>query len=188
MIYETEEFNKSIITLGFKNIKVGNIDNLLNVIRAKMGEIEIQVFDADRIAGPDHLLFASLKALKAFKQKRNISDSVPVEVILYASGQRQIRKAIQMLGVRPETSSLAVVAITSKSEEMGQIVETVERLIGGTQDNAVLEISDSKARTLMKLFGLTDMAVEERVGAGTSLAKAVSEMIIEVGALLATKI
>lgn len=60
----------------------------------------LQVLDAGLIAGKEHLEYAVEQAEKAFKRGCNISADPLIEIIVRASAQRQIRKALETLGVK----------------------------------------------------------------------------------------
>src|SRR6266545_3296615 len=60
-----------------------------------------QLLDADAVLGPDHLVSALDHARRAFDQGRNATESIAMEFLLYASGERQISKAIRAAGVKP---------------------------------------------------------------------------------------
>ncbi len=82
--------------------------------------VNIQFFDAELIATQEHLYFAVLNALQAFKNKTNLSKSPAMETMLYASAQRQIQKAIECCGIKPQTKNMAVAII---GEDPGQIAK-----------------------------------------------------------------
>lgn len=56
----------------------------------------VQALDADKIAGERHIRFAAEKALAAFSEQRNIAKDAGMEIMRYASGERQIEKALFM--------------------------------------------------------------------------------------------
>lgn len=58
------------------------------------------------IWGYRHLYSATWHALMAMKTKRMISKTLSMEVLLYSSGQRQIKKAIALLGVKENTEEV----------------------------------------------------------------------------------
>jgi KEOPS complex subunit Cgi121 len=60
---------------------------------------DIQVVDARYVAGREHLEFALTQAEKAFKRGSNISNDPMMEVLVRASAQRQIKKALELFGV-----------------------------------------------------------------------------------------
>jgi len=62
----------------------------------------------DRIVGHIHLDAAMKYALMAFMRKRNISDSIWKEIMLYLSTQRQVGKAIEIMGIKNYTGKIVV--------------------------------------------------------------------------------
>ena len=77
------------------------------------------------IATQEHLYFAVLNALQAFQNKTNISKSLAMETMLYASAQRQIQKAIQRCGIKPETTSMAVIIIGEDPTQIKTMLEAI---------------------------------------------------------------
>jgi len=71
-------------------------------------ELTIQLFDADFIYGKDHLISASEHAQRAFEQNTAISDSLSMEILLYASGEYQIKNALSKLGIKKDTKNMAL--------------------------------------------------------------------------------
>ena len=96
---------------GYKNIEFDKVEAFLKANRKQTQNVDIQFFDADLIATQEHLYFAVLNALQAFKNKTNLSKSPAMETMLYASAQRQIQKAIDRCGIKPKTKNMAVVII-----------------------------------------------------------------------------
>jgi KEOPS complex subunit Cgi121 len=70
----------------------------------------IQAFDADKVASERHLIFAIEKAFAAFSEERNIAKDLGVEVLRYASGERQIERAL-LIGVSGSTKRVALAII-----------------------------------------------------------------------------
>ncbi len=68
----------------------------------------IQIIDSRNLAGEEHLKYAILHAKKAFRRGKNISNNLLVEVVVRASCQRQIRKALQIFGIRENSREVAV--------------------------------------------------------------------------------
>ena len=106
------EFRRFIEITGFKKVKVENAIQFLEKMSIKKyGQVDIQFFNSQLIATWEHLYFAALNALTAFKNQRNLSQSLSVETLLYASGQRQIRKAIDSLGIKKRNGGLALIIL-----------------------------------------------------------------------------
>ena len=59
----------------------------------------IQVVDSTLLFGLEHIGLAVEKAEQAFESGCNTSDNIFVEVLLWASGQRQIKRALEMYGL-----------------------------------------------------------------------------------------
>jgi len=69
-----------------------------------------QALDADKVVSEKHIAFAVEKALAAFALGRNIAKDPGVEILRYASGERQIERALNM-GISDTTKRLALVLI-----------------------------------------------------------------------------
>lgn len=100
----------------------------LQSLRSSHGCIA-QALDADKVVSEKHIAFAVEKALAAFALGRNIAKDPGVEFLRYASGERQIERALNM-GISDTTKRLALVLIKQSrdgqwpdSGEMAGIVE-----------------------------------------------------------------
>jgi len=174
-----------IATAGFKNVKITDINGFLEHVRREVREGHVQFFDAKLIAGQQHLYFAALNALKAFEKKSNISSSLAIEALLYASAQRQIRKAVDTLGVKQDSSQVAVLIIAENRQGIDDCLKVVSRLIPGERDDAVLELTDEKIGGIKKLFGISDLEIEAKLRRKGLEREALADLVIEHMALLA---
>jgi len=106
------------IRLLFGKPGSGNRDHLLSILRRLEAEhgCTIQAIDADKVVSERHLIFAAEKALKAFAEGRNVAKDLGLEILRYASGERQIERALAM-GITPATRRIALVMI--RNGEMG---------------------------------------------------------------------
>lgn len=68
----------------------------------------VQALDADKVASERHIRFAAEKALAAFSEQRNIAKDAGMEIMRYASGERQIERALFM-GISDRTERIALV-------------------------------------------------------------------------------
>lgn len=71
--------------------------------------ISIQLIDADKIFGADHLRAAFEKAARAFSSNENLSESISTEVMLYLSGCRQIQEALEVIGLADKPERIIVI-------------------------------------------------------------------------------
>jgi tRNA threonylcarbamoyladenosine modification (KEOPS) complex Cgi121 subunit len=184
---KVEGFNKYVAIAGFRNVKIKDVNSFLECVRGEVQEPCIQFFDAKLIAGQQHLHFAAVNALKAFEEKLNISSSLTIEVLLYVSAQRQIRKAVDMLGINPHSSQVAVLVIAETKREADVALEAVSKLISGERDDGVLELTDEKFKGIKKLFGVSDLEIDAKLRKEGLEREALVDLVIEHVALLATQ-
>jgi tRNA threonylcarbamoyladenosine modification (KEOPS) complex Cgi121 subunit len=176
-----------IAIVGFKKVKIKDVNGFLERVRREVREAHVQFFDAKLIAGKQHLYFAALNALKAFEKKSNISSSLAVEALLYASAQRQIRKAVDTLGVKQDSSEVAVLIIAENKQGTNDCLKIVSGLVPGEREDAVLELTDEKIGDIRKLFGISDLEIDAKLRRKGLEKEALADLVIEHVALLATK-
>jgi KEOPS complex subunit Cgi121 len=185
VIRRIKGFNRYVAIVGFTGVKIEDANSLLSLIREKTKEAEIQFFDADLIASWEHLYFAVLNALKAFETRLNISNSLAVEILLYASAQRQIKRAVELLGIKPRSSNVATVTLAETKLMVKEILETVSRLVPGKRDDSVLELTDEKFGGIRKLFDISESELNAKLESKGMERKALIDLVIEHVALLA---
>ena len=130
---------------------VSNVDNFLRQISsfAKDHNIIIQAFDADAIYGEKHLISAVEHATRAIKRKTNTTNSLEMEILLYASGERQLKLAIPKMGVKEGNVNVAFTIIDKTSEKsIGEML----KMLSLVRDDKTLEGS----KVTLKKFGITE--------------------------------
>ena len=75
----------------------------------------VQALDADKVVSERHISFATEKALAAILEKRNIARDAGMEIMRYASGERQIERAMAM-GVSCYTERIALILAAYNGE------------------------------------------------------------------------
>jgi KEOPS complex subunit Cgi121 len=180
-----EGFNRYVAIIGFKDVKVKDANSFLSLVREKTGGTEVQFFDAELIAGWEHLYFSILNALKAFENRLSISNSLAVEILLYASAQRQIKKAVELLGIKSTSSRVVVVILAETELKAKEILETVSHLMHGKHDDSVLELTDEKFDCIKELFGISEPELNAKLERKGMERKALTDLVIEHVALLA---
>lgn len=186
MIKQVEGFNKYIAVAGFREVHISDVNQFLNLIREELNDAAVQFFDANLIAGWQHLYFATLNALKAFKNGTNISKNLAVECLLYASAQRQIRVALDLIGIKQSSSKIAVLVIADKKSVAEKSLEKVSRLVSGKRDDDVLDLSKEKMTYVRRLFSISDTELTAKLEENGEK-KALSDLVIEHVALLVTQ-
>jgi KEOPS complex subunit Cgi121 len=182
-----EEFQKYVLITGFGGVKIENTEDFLKLINiAKSPNVEAQTFNAEGVATWQHLYFAALNALTAFKYKTNISKSLAMETMLYASAQRQIRKATSILGIKPSSRNIAMLMIGERPEDLKLAVSKISEQVNAERDEAVLELTDQKMARIQRIFGISNEELST-VMKGHKGKKALIDLVIERMALLATE-
>jgi len=182
-----EEFRKHVAITGFENITIKNLEEFLAAINSgKSLDTDVQVFNAELVATWQHLYFAVLNALAVFENKESISRKVAVEIMLYASAQRQIRRATEILGVKSHSTSVAIVVVGEEPETVKSTLSRISKQINAKSDDAVLELTDEKAVEIQKAFGIAKEELES-AAKNCQFKAALVNLIIEHMSLLSTK-
>ena len=187
MIKKIEEFNQHAAIAGFKNVTISNIEDFFQTVQKKTGNTQVQFFDASLTAGWQHLYFAALNALNAFKNKRNFSNSLAIETLLFASAQRQIKKAMDMIGIKPAMSHVAVLVVAENEAKASAALETISGILSAERDDGVLDFTDEKIDRVKKLFEISDLELGSKIGKDGSEKEALLDLVIERSALLITQ-
>jgi len=184
LIREIEGTGKYIAIAGFRNAKIKDVENLFNTVREKAKDACVQFFDANLIAGQEHLFFSALNALKAFEGKNNISNSLAVETLLFACAQRQIKKAVEIIGIKSESSHVAVLVIDDTQQRAEATLEIVYKLVSGERDDSVIELGEEKFEAIKRLFKISDLELKAKLKRDGLEGEALVELVIEHMALL----
>jgi len=182
------EGGRAISVLGFRDVRIDDVDGFLKKVKASIHPATFQMVDATRVAGKPHLFFAFLNAQRSFEQGRAISETLEMETLLYASGNRQISRAIATLGIKPQTSSIAAMIFASSEEEVKEAEEKLINLVSGVRDDSVLDVEErGKIEDLMEAFGVTELEVKTMTGSGITMSEALTWLIVERVSLLSIK-
>lgn len=181
-----EEFQKYCEIAGFKNVEISNSGEFLErVNRRKPANVEIQYFNADIVATWQHIYFAVLNALTAFKNGRNICRSLAMETMLYASARRQIQRATELIGINPSSRSMAILIIEGEPRAVQSSLAEISHYINGQHDDVVLGLSEEKMRRVKRAFNISEVELQTVIGKD-GVKRAIVELVIERMALLAT--
>jgi len=115
----------------------------------------IQAFNADVIYGKNHLISAVDHAVRAMERKTNTTNSLAMEILLYAAGERQLKLAIPKMGVKKGDANIAFAVVDNKKRDEKSIDELLKELSLERDDN-VLEGNEDT----LKSFGLNDQTIK----------------------------
>ncbi len=93
----------------------GKLD--LEKIYEKIKMNELQAFDADKIISEEQIISAYNHALRAFTYKKNITKTLALEIILYVAVKRQIKEAIDFVGVSKNTTNFVIIELKPNAAE-----------------------------------------------------------------------
>jgi tRNA threonylcarbamoyladenosine modification (KEOPS) complex Cgi121 subunit len=173
------------LSLAFTNAGFKDPEHALKQLRSINARAEVQLVKADLIAGPEHLQFAARNALNSFKGDKRRSKSLAVELLLYLSCQRQIAKAIRFLGVDPEDSRVALIALSDSKGAIQEVARHAESIINGKQDDSQIEIGSKEKMTLLqRSYGVTRKELEAAWFEGEAQSSTLKRLIVERSALL----
>ncbi|MDV0441088.1 KEOPS complex subunit Cgi121 [Methanorbis furvi] len=118
---------------------------------AKTANAVIVLFDAEKITGPNHIRSAVMHAERSFASGKPVARTLSMEILLYASGQRQCSFAPQF-GLHLEKNYLYVAVLG------GDFAKARDLLL----DVAVPKDHQMTANVsvLMELFGITAEEIE----------------------------
>ncbi len=133
-------------------IYVEDVEKFINAVKKaeKKFDATIQLINYDLIAGRKHLQVAVEKAIKNFPRDP-ISSTLGMEILLYVSAQRQIKKALRF-GIKKGVNRVAVVILGN-----GEAVEWVRKFL---KEKNISGLNTEKRKILQRLYGITDTELE----------------------------
>ena len=137
---------------------IRDVDKFLKQISifAKDNNVVIQVFDANVIFGEKHLISAVEHAVRAIDRKTNTTNSLEMEILLYASGERQLKLAIPKIGVKKGEVNIALIFFNKTRRFSDILIEEFLEQLSLVRDDKVL---DGNIETLKK-FGLNENEIK----------------------------
>ncbi|MCW4044740.1 MAG: KEOPS complex subunit Cgi121 [Candidatus Bathyarchaeota archaeon] len=181
------EFGEYVEITGFRNVKIGDAGQFLEATRREQRGTAVQFFNAELVATWQHLYFAVLNALTAFSNKTNISKNIAMETMLYASAQRQIQKAIALVGVKCDSANVAVVVIGKNQDAVKKVLSEISKRMGAEPDETVLALYADKVRRICRAYGISEKELETVTKKG-EVEQALINLVIEHMALLSTQL
>jgi len=138
-------------------ITIGSVPAFLRELDAiaQSSNTTIQAVDATKVAGRRHVDCAVRYAMRSFRDHRNIARDLGVEILLYLSACRQIRKALEM-GVHEGEMDVLLIVVGAKKS----IVRAATQLTSFIRsDPRVMEYDETKNAPLMHAFKITEQEI-----------------------------
>jgi len=101
-----------IRVVGVKG-RIKNRDDFIRKVEeySKSLNVAIQVVDASLVYSFNHLYSAAQHAIRAMRRGTNSMKSLAMEILLYAAGERQIKNAIEKIGVKENSKSFVFIIV-----------------------------------------------------------------------------
>ncbi|MCE5215328.1 MAG: KEOPS complex subunit Cgi121 [Methanobacterium sp.] len=164
----------NIQILGFSS-QVDDITDLMS----KLDEISeknsqdciIQLLNANGIAGEQHIHHAIIHAQNAFKRNDNIARDLGLEICVRASAQRQIYKALDILGLKKGYNNICAVIVNCNKDLSSQL-----ELILSKRDDEILKAD----KTILKdIYQISDNEINTAGGVSWAMMERTSLLILE---------
>lgn len=106
-------------------------DELLQLAKSLSSDsLTVQLLNGLLIADETHLLSATQNAINAKRGEYMLSRSLDVEIIVFASTQRQIGRALDALGVFDGLEEIAVVVVGTNASSVEETIQDLAETIG----------------------------------------------------------
>ncbi len=186
MLINIKKYDAFVEITGFRGVLIKDSSEIADIIHElRNQEAVVQFLDSDLVASWEHLYFAVIDALLGFKNSSNLSKSLAIEIALYASAQRQIHKAIEIIGVKSGRANVALVILGKNEVKVRASLESVTKRLRKKPDESVLELSKAKIEKIRRVFGISDA---EMAAVSSDFETAIVNLVVERMALLATLI
>ncbi len=184
MIVELKGYGFYLGVLTVREIYVENPELLVRKVREDLSDLNVQILNAENIAGFKHVLVSVLTALEAFNCKLNIAKSIPMEVLVRASTQRQINEALGILGVKRGLCNVAFIIIGEKINRVKEALNDLMECYRNHVDIRLLE--EDRSDRIMEIYGISEENVKSEVEYSKCRWEAVKNLVAEKVALTLT--
>ena len=189
MLIQLQEHNKTLLIEGLVSTERVEFGRLMLMFSKYAPNSTIQIMDGEKVLGYDHVLFAVINAMHAYDEKRMICENLALEILVYASVQRQIKNSVEILGIKEDTRQLVLVAISEVDKELDKLKESIILTQGLRVDDSFLNSwNPEKLDSLKRTFKISDAEVESiRIGSSSNR-EILEKLVIEKMALLAVTV
>ena len=162
MILETVEYENEIYWTGiaeiFNSSHMGKDALVKLASEREEGIYAIQFLDSSLVVSVGHLLSAVQNAVNAWKGDYMLTRGLDVEVLVYASAQRQIGRAIENLGIRDGLQSIALVVVGSDKKSVRNVITKMVNKAGEEVKTAFVPDRERLER-IMHHYGVNEKEI-----------------------------
>lgn len=149
-------FGERCVGIAGGRINADEVDELLKKISEidqKLGTTS-QIFKSSCIAGPEHLLHSARLALTASATGINFASSLGVELACWTSAQRQIGRALSIVGITKSDREIALITIGFSNDQVERAMNEILSELKIVRDDASLKINEEKTKVLLNTFSI----------------------------------
>jgi tRNA threonylcarbamoyladenosine modification (KEOPS) complex Cgi121 subunit len=171
------------LIIGISEVKNSNnlgTNDLLEIAKAlSKSVLAFQFFNSMMIVDEMHLLSSAQNAVYAMIGEYMISRSLDVELVVYSSAQHQIGIALDIMGVKNQLGSIAVVCIDEDEKKvrkcLADVIETV-----GEEVAPMFSPTAKKISSLMETFDISEQEMKQFTNATdlVSRSQALSKCVV----------
>ncbi|MFW9960000.1 MAG: KEOPS complex subunit Cgi121 [Candidatus Thorarchaeota archaeon] len=162
MLFETIEWNDDVLSICISELRNSahlDRDRLLDLANSMSERVlAVQFFNSAMIVDAIHLLSAAQNAFNAWKGDYMRARSLDVEIVIYASAQHQIGRAIEIMGIDDKTKTIATVVLGEDKKKIQDCILDIEKAIGN-EITPAFEMTAEKLETLMRTFRISESEV-----------------------------
>ena len=176
--YEDDTYAVGIVELVNKQQKTA--DKIIELASASEKNIlAVQFLDSRLVVDSDHLFFATQNAINAWRGKYSITRELSLEIMVYASAQRQIGRAIEAMGIRNDLPSLALVVVGTDTASVEKQLAHIQNEVGSATSEQFSK-SEERLRSIMSYFNIQDKELQAITVSNTpaDFRKALSRCVI----------
>lgn len=163
--------NKPDIQIACFKSNIDNFKELIDKINEISKNCMVQLLNADGIAGHEHVIHATIHAVKAFERGENVAKDLGLEICVRASAQRQISKALSILGIKEGKMNICTVAVDCNENIMDKL-----GIILGKRDDSILKPDET---LLKEIYNISDREIETACSISSVMIEKTTLLILE---------
>lgn len=123
-------------------ITIDSVEDFMSEVNhfAQIHDVHIQVLNAEMVYGTLHIKSAISHAIRSYEEQRMATQSLAMEVLLYASGERQLTRAIPKMGVNEGKQSIIVIFLSDcqTDKDFDRLIKVFTKQFKMKKDDSVL--------------------------------------------------
>ncbi|WP_295721805.1 KEOPS complex subunit Cgi121 [uncultured Methanobrevibacter sp.] len=143
-----DNLTENIQILGYKG-QINNIPDILEEVNNLKDQCcdgcVIQLLDARAVGGRKHVLHGTIQAIQAFNRGTNLANDLGIEICIRISAQRQISKALKLLGLYEGEMDICIVMIDCPDYFIDQLNDMFDK------DNSIFEADIPYLKSIYKI-------------------------------------